>query len=147
MDTHTVHAVNSVLQKEAGVRLSVNPLADMLHNKLASTTEQSHGVSQTRKSDNASAKPSSNSSKGMEDKNDGYGKSDKKLDDDPSKDGAQSTGAVQVAHAGTNVTTEHEGMKDLSIPHHEKKAALHFLRSTSVSNKGRLSVMLQGLAR
>jgi hypothetical protein len=145
MDTHTLHAVNNVLQKQAGCRLPVNPLADSLFNKLASTMEQSHGVTQTRKDDNSSAKPSSNSSKGMEDKNDGYGRSDKKLDDDPSKDGAQETGAVQVAHAGTNVTTEHEGMKDLSIPHHNKKASLDFLRRTNPGRKQRILASLKGL--
>ena len=146
MDAHTLNRVNAVLQKEAGVRLPVNPLADAIHYKVAATMEQSHGVSQTRKDDNSSAKPSSNTSPGMEDKNDGYGKSDKKLDDDPSKDGAAETGAVQVSHAGVNVTTEHEGMKDLSIPHQgsSKEASLRFLQHTN-PNKRRILSQLQRL--
>lgn len=138
MDTTTLNAVNSVLEKEAGYRLSVNPLADALQQKLAMDT---HVVEQNRKSEGAST-PSSASSKGMEDKNSGYGKSTDKLEDDPSKDGAAETGKPQISMAGKNITNESAGMKDLTIPHHDKAAALNFLAQTSNTNRNRLKSVL-----
>ena len=137
MDPHTQKIVNSILNKEAGYRMPVNPLADALHQKLA----EDQDVEQNRKSNGATS-PSSASSDGMEDKNEGYGKSTDTLEDDPAKEGAAATGTPQIAKGGKNITVETDGMKDLSIPHHNKSAALENLRRTSPSNRNRLKNVL-----
>jgi hypothetical protein len=143
MEATTLNLVNNILQKEAGYRLSVNPLVDALHHKLA---EEQDGVHQVRKNDNSGSKPSSNTSDGMEDKNEGYGKTTDTLEDDPSKDGAAETGKTQVSISGANYTHESSGMKDLSINQH-KSASLDFLRKTSPTNKNRLAAALRGQRR
>jgi len=141
METKTLHAVNRLLDKTAGVRLSVNPLVDALNAGIYKRASEEQVVEQSR----AGGSPgnSNGGSKGMEDKNSGYGKTTDVLEDDPEK-GGDNMGRPVVSHAGVHITTEVDGMKDLSLSQ-EKSAAMSFLRATNprATNQARLAHYLR----
>ena len=105
--------IELTFEKMAAEEAGEGMLTQTRRDKLAATQDQ--GVEQTAAS--GAGSPSSASSKGMEDKNDGYGKgTDDKLEDDPTKGkSAEGTGEVQNSMAGKNVTVEGSGMPDLSM--------------------------------
>jgi hypothetical protein len=129
MDPKLQAGVELTLEKIAVEQSPANsPLGRALRQKFA---EEQNVVKQIKKSEGYS--PSSASSPGMEDKNDGYGTSDEKLDDDPSKNSsAATTGKVNQAVGEQNITTEARGMPDLSIDQH-KVASAGSIRAAAMS--------------
>jgi len=144
MDATLIAGVELVLEKEAAQRAGSGMLAQAVKHQanrfgLSKKASEVHNVVVNKSG--ATGPPSSNSSKGMEDKNDGYGKKDVMLEDDPAKNSkANETGKPAVAHAGKNVTTEASGMPDLSLP---KTAALNFLRSNRPTTRKSVSSVLR----
>jgi hypothetical protein len=145
MDANLIAGVELVLEKEAAQRAGSGMLAQAVQHQASryGLNKRANDNAVVVNKSNASGPPSSNSSKGMEDKNDGYGKKDVMLDDDPAKNSkANETGKPAVAHAGVNVTTEASGMPDLSLP---KTAALNFLHGTKPARKSVAGVLRRHL--
>jgi len=99
--------------------------------KHAAAVEQD-GVTEVRDGDNKV--PSSASAQGMEDRNQGYGQNAEDLDKAKGVEvaNAKETGQVHLAKGDKTITSENEGMPDLSLG---KSAALHFLRVGSLRRR------------
>ena len=99
--------------------------------KHAASVEQSEGVVETHASSNKV--PSSASAQGMEDRNQGYGRNAKDLDDAKGCQGGEETGQVHLAKGKKTITTEDSGMPSLALG--DKNAALKFLRTDSLKRR------------
>jgi hypothetical protein len=122
METKLINAI----QKKAGAAdRSLNGYFDYLLDK----TAEDNGVVISRASNNT--KPSAGSVPGMEDRNLDYGKG---TTDNTEPDGkGTETGKVIETHDGQNLTSEGQGMPDLSLP---KTATLkQKLQSAGLANK------------
>jgi len=107
-------------------------LKDILDSLQKSAEDQ--GVTQEHAS--VAGGPSSATSDGMEERNEGFGKEPEDTDYEKAEEAAQETGKPQVETSGANVTSEPEGMPDLSLP----KAA------SGESNKQRLMGLFRSLS-
>ena len=98
--------------------------------KHAASVDQG-AVKEERASENKM--PSSASAQGMEDRNQGYGRNAKDLDDAKGCQGGEETGQVHLAKGKKTITTEDSGMPSLALG--DKNAALKFLRTDSLKRR------------
>ena len=128
MDPRLQAGIELTLEKTACADAGIGLLANSVHQKAAAAglskrAQEDQGVEQERSSVNTT--PSSSSGKRMETKNQGFGKGEEKLDDDPTKGkSGQTTGKTTISTSGKNITTEPSGMPDLSMKNASSNARI-----------------------